>query len=462
MEVTWTEAVGSPARPVRLLTYVLHYDDLIDSPHVPGAELPWRLDQLPRPLTLGRAGDNHATGLRETGELRLQDRWASGVHAEIDRSGDADVVRDLGSRNGTWVNGRRVEDHRLADGDLLEVGHTLFCYRIVDLTHHEALAAAAAAPALTPTRTRCPEVAALERDLLRIARSRESVLLLGETGTGKEIAAAAVHAASGRRGAYGTVDCGAVPESLFEATFFGHRRGAFTGAADARVGEIVRADNGTLFLDEVANMSPSSQAKLLRVLEDGKVTPLGAAEAQQVDVRWVAATNRDLFADAAGFRPDLLRRLAGFVARLPPLRARREDLGVLASHLLREAGIDRASISGSAARQLFVGAFPGNVRELRTTLRAAAILAGDSSIDVSHLPVAPPAGTPAAESVSGTTSVAPGAAPPDAAKIIAVLAATGGNVVRAAQQLAAHPRQLYRWIERYNIPLDDYRQKPDK
>jgi len=306
------------------------------------------------------------------------------------------------------------------------------------------------------------QVVALARDLARIGPSVEPVLVLAETGAGKEVVADALHRLSGRSGKFRAVDCGAVPENLFESTFFGHRKGAFTGAEEARTGEIALADRGTLFLDEVGNMSAAAQAKLLRVMETGKVTPVGAANAETVDVRWVAATNRDLFAEDGSFRQDLLRRLAGYTARLPPLRRRAEDLGVLTAHLLREAGIAKAAITPAAARALYASAFPGNIRQLRTSLRAAALLAADKAIDLAHLPATgggAGAGSDAAEpSERGDSAAKKRVKAPTAAELEAVLAAAGGNVVRAAEQLGTHPRQLYRWLERYAISLDKYRE----
>ncbi len=436
------------------LVYVLAYEDLLAD-----GTTSLRLDGAPASITIGRAGDDGPFGFRASAELRIPDAWMSGAHALLERQGDGWVLRDEGhSRNGTFVNGARIRQHALADGDLVEMGRSLLCYRVIDAAQAAALAVPASELRLGPTRTHCAEVAVLLRDLRRIAASRESVLVLAETGAGKEHVAQEVHRLSGRTGQYCPVDCGAIPESLFEATFFGHRRGAFTGAADARTGELVRADGGTLFLDEVANMSASSQAKLLRVLEDGRVTPLGAAEPQTVDVRWISATNRELFADQAAFRGDLLRRLAGYVARIPPLRRRREDLGALSAHLLREAGIERASITPAAARVLFTDAFPGNVRQLRTTLRSAAILAdrGQVAIEEQHLPTFDPQSEPVTDPGLGRTSRRTGV--PGATEIEEALATTQGNVVRAAQLLDTHPRQLYRWIEKLAVPLAKYRQ----
>ena len=434
------------------LVYVLGYEDLLAR-----ATVSLRLDRAPPLLVVGRAADEQRVGFRGS-EIRIPDGWMSSVHAHLARQGDGWELRDDGSsRNGTFVNGLRVRQRVLADGDLIEMGRSLLCYRCIDSAHASALEAPAAHLELGPTRTHCGEVATLLGDLRRIARSDESVLILAETGAGKEFVAHEVHRLSGREGAFCPVDCGAVPESLFEATFFGHRRGAFTGATDARTGELVRADHGTLFLDEVANMSSSSQAKLLRVLEDGRVTPLGAAEPQTVRVRWIAATNRELFTEQTAFRGDLLRRLAGYIARLPPLRRRREDLGELSAHVLREAGISRASISPAAARTLFLDPFPGNVRQLRSSLRSAAILAdrGQATIEEQHLPTYDPQLEPVTDPGLGRGSRRSG--PPDATEIEAALAATQGNVVRAAQLLDTHPRQLYRWIEKLALPLNKYR-----
>jgi DNA-binding NtrC family response regulator len=455
VERTYREAQEQSVRKVRQLTYVLAYDDLV----TPVSRV-FSLEGIKRPIVFGRSEKEGEIGFLAPSELRVPDRWASGQHALLERRGDADVLRDNGSRNGTYVNGRVIDEHRLADGDLIEIGHSLFCYRIAESSAVDALSAAGDGARLGKTRTFCPEVTALCADLARLAPSREPILLLAETGSGKEVAAQMIHTLSGRSGAFCPVDCGAIPETLFESTFFGHRRGAFTGATDSRTGEILRADGGTVFLDEVANMSVTAQAKLLRVIEANEVTAVGDTSAQKVDVRWIAATNRDVFANDAAFRSDLLRRLAGYVARIPPLRARREDMGELAAFLLREAGVDKASISAAAGRKLFSSPLPGNVRQLRTVLRSAAILAGDGPIEISHLGVL--------DADAGDGEGGPGPGPgagvddrssrsPAHGEIEAALEEHGGNVVRAAKQLGTHPRQLYRWIERHAIDLQRYR-----
>jgi DNA-binding NtrC family response regulator len=210
----------------------------------------------------------------------------------------------------------------------------------------------------------------------RAARTSISVLLLGETGTGKEIAARALHEASPRRsGPFVAVNCAAVSESLLEAELFGHERGAFTGADRARPGLFVQAHGGTLFLDEIGETSPAMQAKLLRALESGEVRPIGGATSRAVDVRVVCATRRDLAAEVrrGAFRADLYYRLAHLCVELPPLRRRLQDLPDLVSALLGQLGAPGAAprIGPEALARLARHAWPGNLRELKNVLRVA-------------------------------------------------------------------------------------------
>jgi len=433
---------------VPLLTYVLSYDEL-------GRDVTaqfW-LDDVGSALAIARATSEGVPPHLDGGRLVIADGFMSSDHARLERRGDATVVIDAGSRNGTWVNGRRVVEHRLADGDVIEVGHSLLCYRVADQTAVAALSVVGDSTCLGPTRTVCPEQAALGAALRKIGPSREPVLILAETGSGKEEAARAIHRLSCRTGEFRAVDCGAVPDSLFESTFFGHKKGAFTGAERDRTGEIAAAHAGTLFLDEVGNMAATSQAKLLRVIESDQVTPVGAAKPERADVRWLAATNADLF-NAGDFREDLLRRLAGYVAHIPPLRQRREDLGILTAHVLAEAGAAAATIAPVAARALFCSPLPGNIRQLRATLRSAALLAPDGHITEAHVPA-----TSAALVGPGEPEPAKPrrAASATAEQVAGALRRTRGNVVRAAELLGTNARQLYRWIERYQLSLEDFR-----
>jgi DNA-binding NtrC family response regulator len=218
------------------------------------------------------------------------------------------------------------------------------------------------------------------------ARSDVPVLVVGETGTGKELVARSIHAAGPRRSApYVPVNCAAVPAELFESEFFGHCRGAYTGALVDRPGRIEEADGGTLFLDELETLTEGTQAKLLRVLEDGEVRRVGGSTTRRVSARTIAATNRDPAAmlRVGALRPDLYYRLRGFEIVLPPLRDRIEDLPLLVGHLIADPGRmpDRRTLDGLAARE-----WPGNVRELRNAVRWAEILAPDGALRLEHFP----------------------------------------------------------------------------
>ncbi|MCB9897327.1 MAG: sigma-54-dependent Fis family transcriptional regulator [Planctomycetes bacterium] len=225
------------------------------------------------------------------------------------------------------------------------------------------------------------------RDLLaQVARTDSTVLVTGESGTGKELAAEAIHYNSPRsRGNLVRVNCAAIPDSLFESEFFGHRRGAFSGAVSDRRGRFAEAEGGTLVLDEISTLRPEMQAKLLRVLESGEYQVVGESVTRTADVRIVAVSNESLVerVDAGTFRGDLYYRLAIFPIEMPPLRDRRDDIGPLAAHLvtrLRGRGDDAvAPLSSDVVEVLAAHHWPGNVRELRNVLERALILAGDAA-----------------------------------------------------------------------------------
>jgi DNA-binding NtrC family response regulator len=461
VDTTRQEQSHKRPKTLRALTRVLSYDDLLE-----GETCSIALDQEGA-LRVKRAREGSAKLSITSDELHILDPFMSGAHAELVLERDSVSIRDAGSRNGTFVNGEPIDRRTLADGDLVECGHTLLCYREV-LSTVAQRAAAAGSLRFGPTKTHCPEVRALLADLKKVASSAVPVLILAETGAGKEVLAALVHELSGRAGKFVAVDAGAVPDSLLESTFFGHKKGAFSGASEAREGLVRRADRGTLFLDEAGNLSSDAQAALLRVIEQGVVTSVGGDRAEPVDVRWIAATNRELFGDD-GFREDLLRRLAGFVARIPPLRQRREDLGELSAFALREASVTRASITVDAARALFCGPLTGNVRQLRAALRTAALLAGSEAIAREHLPedlretrAASAERRESAESRPHKDSAAPNPEPPSRPtreQLESILEACKGNVVHVAERLDTHPRQVYRWIEKHGLSVEHYRKR---
>lgn len=283
---------------------------------------------------------------------------------------------------------------------------------------------------------------------------KTSVLVTGESGTGKELVARAVHRSSTRaRGPFIPVNCVAVPAELAESLLFGHVRGAFTGATADRKGFFEQADGGTLFLDEIGDMSPTLQAKLLRVLEDGQITPIGSNQTRQVDVRVVAATNADLDAQiAAGhFRRDLYFRLARFTVETPSLRKRREDIPILAQHFLRlfstEMSLKSPSITTEALASLSGYDYPGNIRELKNIIERALILSGGGEIGLEHLrlpggsvPETP--GKPAA--IRSVEELPLNLEEAERLLIQRALEQTGGSVAEAARLLGVNRSRLYR------------------
>ena len=230
--------------------------------------------------------------------------------------------------------------------------------------------------------------------MARVSGSDSTILINGETGTGKGLAARAIHRNSGRReGAFVSINCGAIPENLLESELFGHVKGAFTGATANKVGKFEQAHGGTIFLDEIGDMSPDLQVKLLRVLEEGEFEPVGSNRTVRVDVRVIAATHRDLESrvSAGQFREDLYYRLYVIPLVLPPLRERGEDILRLAEHFLAEFNErQQASVSGisdEACRVLQCHDWPGNVRELRNLMERLVVLKAEGEITAEDLPV---------------------------------------------------------------------------
>jgi two-component system response regulator AtoC len=299
--------------------------------------------------------------------------------------------------------------------------------------------------------------------LERAAEYKATVLLTGESGTGKEVLARAIHAQSGRRGqAFVAVNCAAIPEALLESELFGHARGAFTGADRARRGLFVEADGGTLFLDEIGEMPPPLQAKLLRVLQEEEVMPIGESKPRSIDVRVIAATSRDLEREVASgrFREDLFYRLDVFRVRVPPLRERREDVPLLVDHFIarfRETlGKPVRTIADDALDRMVDHAWPGNVRELENVVERAVILADSDRITLADLPeaIAAPRSKPTLSPASGDFSMRRARRRFETELIRRALDATGGNRTRAARLLEISPRALLYKIKEYGLGGD--------
>ena len=296
----------------------------------------------------------------------------------------------------------------------------------------------------------------------QVAPTKATILIAGETGTGKEVTARAIHELSPRRASpFLAVNCAALPDTLIESELFGHEKGAFTGAAERRAGYFELANGGTLLLDEVGEMPINTQSKLLRVLEERKIRRLGATKESEVDVRIVAATNRDLREGISKgtFREDLYFRINVFELTLPPLRERREDIPLIASSLLD--GLNKrhecrvTDLSPEVAALFSSYAWAGNVRELRNVLERAVILAGEGVIRPEHLPPGF-AGLPSnlVETTGDNMTLRPGVTVEEAERLLIMLTLkhTDGNRGRAAELLGLSVKTLFNKLKQYNEP----------
>jgi transcriptional regulator with PAS, ATPase and Fis domain len=364
-----------PEAPLR--PYLL----LIGSAESGGATGCERLQPVDEALEIGRGRPKLARGSRKLG---VADRCVSSAHARIARTATGFEVIDLDSRNGTFVDGRAVERQGLRDGALLFFGGFAAIFRYVTDQALSAIEQDLRAP-FGPVATVSPIMALTLRRLRQLAPTPEEILLTGETGTGKEVHARAIHRASRRSGKFVGINCAAIPHELVESELFGYARGAHSQAAQAKRGLIEQAEGGTLFLDELGEMPRGAQAKLLRFLQERELLPLGSAQARRVDVRVIAATGHlEWEQQRPALRRDLLMRLGTEPIVLPPLRERAEDIGALAKHFL---GPQAAAFDNRAFLGLCLHPWPGNVRELLKVVREALIYSdGKGPITLDHLP----------------------------------------------------------------------------
>jgi DNA-binding NtrC family response regulator len=294
-------------------------------------------------------------------------------------------------------------------------------------------------------------------DVIRqVAPTRTTILITGESGTGKELVARAIHQNSPRKNArFVAINCAALPATLLESELFGHEKGAFTGATQRRLGLIQAANGGTLFIDEVAELEPALQVKLLRVLETRQVMPLGSNREEPVDIRILAATHQDLEkrVQEGRFREDFLYRLKVVNIQLPPLRDRREDIPLLARAFLEQAvkdnGLSPRRFTPETLSRLSSYHWPGNVRELRNVVESAAVLSSDETIGIDDLP--PPVVERPSSGAGGLFHVGMTMDELERQAILATLKATGGNRTRAAEQLGISLRTLQRKLKEYQV-----------
>ena len=464
---------------------VMHLYVVLDCEHPHDGASRYTLDSVST-VNLGRGETHAATKTDDGAELSIQlpDGKVSREHARLHLRDGSWVIQDLGSKNGTWVNGRKVDGSTpVRPGSIIEVGNTFLTLRPSSVVPQ--LADAVGVRLDSKPRglvTVIPELVDSFERLSTFARTNDGqVSILGETGVGKEVLAHAYHHLTRRTGAFNPVNCAALPDGLVEAQLFGHKKGAYSGATGEAQGFVRAAEGGTLFLDEIGDLPLLAQSKLLRVLEAREVTPVGASKPIPVDVRVLCATHRDLATMVAQgtFRLDLWARLKGFVLELPPLRSRTEDIGLLVSAAIFQHAPDRAAkvrLSTAAARALLMRRWPENIRELTNAIGHALSFAMNDTIDVANLPPdqAPrmaARSTPAASTL-GPDELEPPVvldsdAPPglDAhslqlrAKLKSLLQQEHGNVSKVAIILGKNRTHIHEVLKKLGLDPERYRRR---
>ncbi|MBI3072136.1 MAG: sigma-54-dependent Fis family transcriptional regulator [Deltaproteobacteria bacterium] len=415
-----------------------------------------------RTVTMGREGGPE--------DIVIDDPLMSRRHAELKVVSDDGAVgiRDLESRNGTYLDGERIATDFvvLESGDVIRVGGTLLLFERFERT---GTAPVERSGRLIGTNRAIQSVLA---QVGVAARGVLPVLVVGETGTGKELVATEIHERSGREGRLVAVNCAAIPRDLFESAFFGHRKGSFSGASDDRGGYFQGADKGTLLLDEIGEMPLDAQAKLLRTIETMEVTPVGETRAVKVDARIVAATNRRLDDEVTHgrFRGDLLARLRGITIPLPPLRERRDDLLLLLEHFLGRAGRSLV-LTADFVERFLLHRWRENVRELEHATHRLVLATRDGdtlrAADAEKILVSAAQGdgtragrkpdplqeTPAAGVVLTKPIM------PSREALEAAFAEAGGKIVAVAAKFHTNRQQVYRWLDYLDMTIDDLRGK---
>jgi transcriptional regulator with PAS, ATPase and Fis domain len=429
---------------------------LVGAAETPGLPPKTRLQLLGAELLIGRRSpDETRPGAHA---LVLSDGVVSGQHARLLRGASGWEVEDLGSKNGTWLDNARITERtKLRDGALLFFGNHVGIFRLASSLEVEAMKSELVSP-LGPVATVSPALAVACDRLRRLSASEGELLIMGETGVGKEVYARAVHGASGRKGRFMAINCAAIPRELVESELFGYRQGAHSTAHQAKPGLIEEAEGGTLFLDEIGEMTGEAQTKLLRFLQDRELTPLGATRPRRIDVRIIAATNRTGTSSGAGkgaggLRDDIVARLGAAPIHLPPLRSRVEDLGALVAHFLRSS--PGVTFEQPAFRALCLHTWPLNVRELEKIVSTAAVLsAGAKPISLRDLPE--PIAR-AIETVPATGTRRASGPSPTPAQLEELLRRYDGNVADVSRELGKHRAAVWRWIKKFGIGPQKFR-----
>ena len=413
-----------------------------------------------RGMTLRLSSETAHVGTGQHCAFRLKDPTVSRLHCVLEVRRNAVHIIDTNSTNGTFIDGVRVRDADITSGSTLRCGSTAIR---VDLEEEPIRVQVSDKTRLDGLIGGSVEMRRMYAVIERVAPTDAIVLIEGETGTGKEVVARTIHNLSRRaKGPFVTVDCGSISENLIESELFGHLRGAFSGAISNRAGLFEEAEGGTIFLDEIGELPAALQPKLLRVLENKEVRRVGGNTTKKVDARVIAATNRDLAQSVndGSFREDLYFRLAVISVKLPPLRARREDIPALAQHFYERIEGPGAEAPRELVRAVMARAWPGNVRELRNVIERGVSLG---------FPYAPGAEEPRAQAAkasanlpAGLSALVPVHLPLKEARqawteqfesvyVRAILEATDGNVSHAAEAAGVNRRFLQRLMVRLGM-----------
>lgn len=431
---------------------------------VPLEERPCILWTFPRYGRVTAPEHRTVIGRADNCEVQLDGVKISREHAELTPVGPAFGVRDLGSRNGLWVNGQRVEATALMNGDVIRLGEWVGCV-VPGLTADVSFGE------IAPGLLAGPRLAAVLAPARKLVEKGVPLVIHGATGTGKERVARALHSWSGRPGEYVGVNCAAIPADLAEAELFGHSKGAFTGAERPRLGLFRQADRGTLLLDEFLELHARTQAKLLRVLEENEVRPIGDSRACPIDVLVLAATQRPLeeVVREGQMRNDLVARLGVYTVQLPSLKDRKEDVAPLFMHFIRDPQTGRSpAVDAELIEWLCLQPWVQNVRQLEWLARAMIALHDEAPcLRVDHLPPQhqlisepePTASPVGARTITGEQRAVQEDDVELYSRLLRALDENGGVVLRAAESLGITRQKAYRILEKQGVELDQLRRR---
>lgn len=388
------------------------------------------------------------------------DSRLSEEHAYLFKQDNEVVLQDAGSKNGSFVNGVRVEKCRLQDTDILRLGSSLFILRLLDSSRF----AAAEPVVLHDVIFRSPEMHELRTYAEQLASADDLVLLLGETGTGKERIAHYIHNTHRRDKKFVAINCASLTPELADSALFGHERGAFTGAGTSQLGAFREAGAGTLFLDEVGELPPLVQSKLLRALAERKIMPVGSAKDSPFHARVIAATNRDLDSAVSdgGFRPDLLYRLRACTLEIPPLRVRREDILPILS--ARFAPDYQPRLNRYLVERLLLHRWPDNARGVvNLAQHFQRRFPQAATLELQHLPSWLPADSFASSVVDSAASspvvFASSEKQPSTEELLSLLQQHRGNKAAIARHRGASERTVGRWLAAHGLEFWQWRRK---